>query len=61
MELKTYDEWNDLGYYIKKGSKSCARNQDGKALFSSNQIEDKVVLDADTASEYGLDIDLPNR
>lgn len=36
MINKTYNEWKKLGYYIKKGSKSCSRNNKGEALFSKD-------------------------
>lgn len=36
---KTFDEWNELGYYVIKGSKS--RFEDGKFLFSESQVKKK--------------------
>lgn len=39
-ELKTYNEWNEEGRYIIKGSKNKGF-KDGKALFSKSQTEPK--------------------
>lgn len=38
MEWKTWDKWIISGYYVKRGEKSTRRNEDGKCLFSSNQV-----------------------
>lgn len=37
MEYKTFDEWSEAGYKIKKGSK--AKWIDDVAMFSSKQVE----------------------
>lgn len=36
--FKTYKEWLSLGYCVKKGEKSLARNEDGVATFSDSQV-----------------------
>jgi hypothetical protein len=37
----TYDEWTELGFYVRKGEKSLSRNNEGKAVFSPRQVEEK--------------------
>ena len=41
---KTFEEWSNSGFKIKKGSKSIGRNSDGKCIFSSYQVELKPVM-----------------
>jgi hypothetical protein len=40
---KTYKEWNDEGYQVIKGMKSEARNEDGIATFTIDQVKVKPV------------------
>jgi len=40
IELKTYKEWNELGYYVNKGSKAI-KFKDNIALFSDKQVTKK--------------------
>jgi hypothetical protein len=36
--LRTFNEWAAMGYRVRKGEKSCARNKQGEAMFSSEQV-----------------------
>jgi hypothetical protein len=44
MKLKTYEDWQLLGYHVKKGEKAVAFNPSGKALFSREQTEDTYTF-----------------
>lgn len=35
---RTFDEWIEKGYVVKKGSKSTSRNDKGVALFDRTQV-----------------------
>jgi len=37
--LKTYDEWQGIGYNVKKGEKHCSRNDENVPLFNGNQVK----------------------
>ena len=39
----TYDEWKDLGFFVRKGEKSHARNEKGQAVFSPEQVDENDV------------------
>jgi len=46
--IRTFQEWNDLGYKIVKGEKS--HRMDGKAMFFDNQVTKKktrILIDED--------------
>lgn len=36
--LMTYDQWKQVGYQVKRGSKACARDSHNQALFSRDQV-----------------------
>lgn len=63
---KTFDEWSDAGYKIKKGSKSASRNDRGIPTFTSDQVEKKrmplsrkpaTVVMSEEAAEYKRQMD----
>ena len=37
-DYRTYKEWKDLGYVIKRGEKSIGRNMDGVPVFAECQV-----------------------
>lgn len=39
-EWNTYEDWKDLGYHVIKGSKSTRTDEEGNALFNSDQVEE---------------------
>lgn len=41
IEKRTFNDWSERGYLIKKGSKSVGRNERGECLFSSDQVTKK--------------------
>lgn len=41
MKYKTYNDWNESGYYVRKGEVAMQWNKNGVALFSEDQIEKK--------------------
>ena len=43
----TYNEWQKLGYVVKKGEKSKERNEENIPIFS----EEQVIVDFDVMSE----------
>lgn len=47
MKYHTYDKWNDLGYYVRKGEVAMRWNKKGIALFSEEQVEEKYNYDED--------------
>lgn len=36
--MKTFDEWKNDGYIIRKGSRSVGKNENGECLFSEDQV-----------------------
>lgn len=40
-KLRTYQEWNERGRYVKKGEKALEFNRKGVALFSKQQTQGK--------------------
>jgi len=38
MSLRTFNDWSQDGYKIKKGAKHVARNEKGECLFSRAQV-----------------------
>jgi hypothetical protein len=41
---RTYDEWEKLGFRIRKGEKAISTNAMGIAMFSPSQVERKIDL-----------------
>lgn len=39
---KTYEEWKELGCFVKLGQSSYTRNGDGKPLFYINQVQQNI-------------------
>lgn len=57
MRYYTYNKWNDLGYYVRKGEVAMRWNKKGIALFSEDQVEEKFSpLDYDD-DDYWYDGD----
>lgn len=46
-EFATYDEWQDLGYFVCFGQKSHRRDSKGRPLFSERQVRKKEPDHAD--------------
>lgn len=44
MESKTYEEWRQKGFCVKKGMKSLSRDKQGKALFTKDQVMNVEAL-----------------
>lgn len=40
--LKTYEEWNKLGYTVKYGERPVSKNEQKKGLFSEKQVVKKI-------------------
>ncbi len=40
MKAKTYKEWQELGYQVRKGEKSTGRNKKLEPTFTREQVED---------------------
>lgn len=38
MKQHTYDEWKELGFYVRKGQRCSLWTEDGKALFLETQV-----------------------
>lgn len=38
--VKTYDEWKQSGYHVRKGQKACGYNADGDAIFHTSQVSE---------------------
>lgn len=43
--LRTFEDWNDLGFIIIAGEKSVGRNELGQPLFSQEQVEEDPLRD----------------
>lgn len=41
MKAKTYDEWKELGYQVRRGEKSSGRDRSGAATFTREQVEEQ--------------------
>jgi hypothetical protein len=54
---KTFDQWRELGSVVNKGEKSHKRRDDGKALFSDEQVK-YLGNPGDNDSDYEDDIHL---
>ena len=58
MEAHTYDEWNSLGYHIRRGEK--ATRIKGKLVFTKAQVNKRLSRPIRTRTDkmvYGLDWD----
>lgn len=44
MKMKTYDQWKELGYQVKKGEVSNHRDKQGRAVFSRDQVREQYDL-----------------
>lgn len=53
--LRSFHEWSDLGYLIIKGSRHCARREDGVPLFGVTQVVLKGVGAPYDASDEDVD------
>ena len=50
MTGKTYQEWQDLGYHVRRGQKATGRNSGGKATFTIDQVS--IYYDDPADYEY---------
>lgn len=57
MKYYTYDKWNDMGYYVRKGEIAMRWNKKGIALFSEDQVEQKQDYDEDDCWSGGDPMD----
>jgi hypothetical protein len=55
--LKTFNEWSYTGYQIRKYSKAVSFNENGKALFSPDQVKKKRYYSSPDRDE---DMDNPD-
>ncbi len=39
--FRSFKEWNNLGFYIRKGERSYRRDDRGNPLFSEDQVKEK--------------------
>jgi hypothetical protein len=54
--FKTFQQWQAENYSIKKGEKSCHRNDKGEPLFHSSQVRENLVLNqSDHKLDYSQD------
>ena len=51
----TWKEWNELGYRIIKGEKSCERNEKGICVFDESQVIEHKELSPEEAELYGFE------
>lgn len=47
QNLKTYEEWNKLGYTVKYGERPVSKNNQKKGLFSEKQVVKKTIAKDD--------------
>lgn len=46
MKAKTYDEWREIGYQVRKGEKATGRDpKTGKPTFTRDQVEESRRFD----------------
>lgn len=45
MKLKTYDDWRDAGYQVKKGERAAQRDTKNRPVFSREQVEERNDFD----------------
>lgn len=43
MKFKTYEEWRELGYQVRRGEKS--QFMDGRCVFSREQVDERDDFD----------------
>lgn len=55
MTMRTYKEWQSLGYQVMKGERSSARDADGVALFREDQTYDLSDEDIDYDDPISFD------
>ena len=53
MKARTYQDWQDCGYYVRKGEVSTARDKDGNAVFTREQVSEQNDI-----GDYLLEDDL---
>lgn len=64
MKSHTYDEWKELGFYVKKGQKCSNWTDDGRALFLVTQVaplQSKVAPWYEDEDYEELPADAPNQ
>lgn len=49
---RTYEEWQEAGYYVQKGSKCVGFNAAKKALFAKSQVRKKDEKPKDPHAEF---------
>jgi len=54
VKAKTYDEWRELGYQVRKGEKSTGRNKDNRATFTRDQVDERDQQD-DLDEDFYMD------
>lgn len=52
IESKTYDEWKEEGYQVRKGEKAIGKDLNGDALFSEDQVYDPDDTDEEPQELY---------
>ena len=53
MKAKTYEEWSELGYQVRKGEKATGRNKEGGATFTRDQTDERDNdIDPDDPMEW---------
>ena len=53
-EFNTYDGWKEISYHVRKGETAIGRDDDGVALFHSEQVdEDDFGCEGDLHDDWG--------
>lgn len=55
MKAKTYDEWKELGYQVKRGEKASGRLPTGKGTFTREQVEENDFFDRQNNLRFECD------
>ncbi len=45
MKAKTFEEWHELGYWVRTGEKASGRNAAGKPTFTRDQVDEDAQFD----------------
>lgn len=51
MKDKTYDEWRQLGYQVRKGEKATGRNKKLEPTFTREQVDERFDPGEDPVDE----------
>lgn len=55
MKAKTYEQWKEIGYQVKRGERSTMRDAQGRPLFTREQVEESRDFDTRNGLRFERD------